>query len=130
VLIEKRLWGNFIVLYDYLTADRQEVKIKLLNVDSGKNLSYQKHFKRSEVWTVTDGRGILVLEEDFIPISAGDVLLIPQGAWHSLYALTNMRIVETQMGDKCEEEDIERLFTDWSSIVEAFGDAEGEMRFD
>ena len=41
---EKRLWGSFYNLFE-----EDQVKVKELIVDPGKGMSFQKHFKRSEI---------------------------------------------------------------------------------
>ena len=45
--IEKRPWGCFLVIHD-----EPNYKLKRIEVDPGKRLSYQYHNKRSEAWTI------------------------------------------------------------------------------
>ena len=47
---EKRLWGSFNNLFE-----EKPVKVKELIVEPGKGTSFQKHFKRSEIWLVSKG---------------------------------------------------------------------------
>ena len=51
---EKRLWGSFYNLFE-----EDQVKVKELIVDPGKGMSFQKHFKRSEIWLVSKGSCIV-----------------------------------------------------------------------
>ena len=51
-------------------------------------------------------------------VSHGDVLSIPLGSKHSLYALTDTELIEVQIGDHIVEEDITRLSNDWLEILE------------
>lgn len=47
----ERSWGYYRVLHE----NDKEVKLKELTVDPGKSLSLQRHFKRSEIWFVSEG---------------------------------------------------------------------------
>ena len=54
---EERPWGTYEVL-----EDRKLYKLKEIVVNPGHRLSYQSHHKRTEVWTVVAGNGIVTLE--------------------------------------------------------------------
>ena len=72
-MYEERRWGWYKVL-DYMKYDEgNEVLTKRIGLTLGKNLSYQKHFKRSEVWTVVKGEGEFVLNETVYHVSEGSV---------------------------------------------------------
>ena len=45
-----RPWGKYEILYE-----GKNCKVKKITVKPGGRLSYQYHFKRSEVWTIVDG---------------------------------------------------------------------------
>ena len=47
---EDRIWGSFYNLFE-----GEGVKVKELIVDPGKGMSFQKHFKRHEIWLVSQG---------------------------------------------------------------------------
>ena len=55
--VEERPWGTYEVL-----EDRKLYKLKEIVVNPGQRLSYQSHYKRTEVWTVVSGNGIVTLE--------------------------------------------------------------------
>ncbi|WP_248927120.1 sugar phosphate nucleotidyltransferase [Paenibacillus hamazuiensis] len=117
-MYEERRWGTYRVL-DYKKFDMyNEVLTKRICVSAGKNLSYQMHYKRCEVWTVIAGEGELVLNEEFQFLKAGDVVKIPQGARHSIRAVTDLEIIEVQTGSELVEEDIFRLRESWDEIVD------------
>lgn len=99
----KRPWGSYEVL-----KKTDGSKVKTLNVRAGRYLSMQKHAHRAEYWTVVSGRGRVYGDGLSVDINAGTHMGIPAGAWHQLYAFTDMEIVEVQMGSICEESDIER----------------------
>lgn len=117
-MYEERRWGRYRVL-DYLKyADGQEVLTKRICVSPGKNLSYQYHLLRDEVWTIVSGCGMMVLNNKHFPVKAGDVLVIAKQNRHSLLAETEMEIIEVQTGSELIEEDIIRLAFDWNEIMQ------------
>ncbi|KHE67415.1 sugar phosphate nucleotidyltransferase [Halobacillus sp. BBL2006] len=117
-MYEERRWGWYKVLDYTKYIEGNEVLTKRIGIDSGKNLSYQIHYKRSEVWTIIKGEGIFILNGELRHVRAGDVLHIPLAAKHSIKATTNMEIIEVQSGSELVEEDIIRLSTNWEDIVE------------
>ena len=108
---EKRLWGSFFNLFE-----EEQVKVKELIVDPGKGMSFQKHFKRSEIWMVSRGSCVVNYsesdpeEKENIQLNKFDHYLVPLGDWHQI---TNpfdepCHLIEIQYGEACIEEDIER----------------------
>ena len=108
---EKRLWGSFYNLFE-----EDQVKVKELIVDPGKGMSFQKHFKRSEIWLVSKGSCIVNFskddpnEKENIQLNKFDHYLVPVQDWHQI---TNpfkevCHLIEIQYGEACIEEDIER----------------------
>lgn len=115
-MFEERRWGWYKVL-DFLKKDNDEkVLTKRLFLLEGKNLSYQYHLKRSEVWTVISGAAEFILNGERRIVLSGDVLKIEVGDKHSLRAITDTEIIEVQMGSELIEEDIIRLEMEWSEI--------------
>ena len=108
---EKRLWGSFYNLFE-----EDQVKVKELIVAPGKGMSFQKHFKRSEIWLVSKGSCIVNYSKDNpdnkenIKLNKFDHYLVPVGEWHQI---TNpfeetCHLIEIQYGEECIEDDIER----------------------
>ena len=108
---EKRLWGSFYNLFE-----EDQVKVKELIVAPGKGMSFQKHFKRSEIWLVSKGSCIVNYSKDNpdnkenIKLNKFDYYLVPVGEWHQI---TNpfeetCHLIEIQYGEECIEDDIER----------------------
>jgi cytidyltransferase-like protein len=107
----ERDWGYWRVL-DH--KPEKGYKVKELVIYPGKSLSDQKHFVRSEQWTILEGQvkmdtewnsiqSSVVLEKHSRPYEIGI------GVWHkaSNPGNENSHILEVQWGD-CYEEDIER----------------------
>ena len=108
---EERLWGSFYNLFE-----DDQVKVKELIVDPGKGMSFQKHFKRSEIWMVSKGSCIVNYSKgdpdnkQNIQLNKFDHYLVPVGEWHQI---TNpfketCHLIEIQYGEECVEDDIER----------------------
>tara|TARA_Y100001935_G_C17238828_1_gene474508 strand:- start:134 stop:910 length:777 start_codon:yes stop_codon:yes gene_type:complete len=108
---ERRIWGEFFNLFE----DHQ-VKVKELVIEPKKGMSLQKHFKRSEIWLVSQGKCLV----NYSKISADEIeeiildkhnsLNVELGDWHQI---TNpfdetCKIIEIQYGKETIEEDIER----------------------
>ncbi|MFD1736773.1 sugar phosphate nucleotidyltransferase [Bacillus salitolerans] len=116
-MYEERRWGWYRVL-DYIKQeDGNEVLTKRLCLLEGKNLSYQLHHHRSEVWTIISGIGEFILDDVLQTVKPGDVLQIPVGVKHGLKAITDIEIIEVQMGSQLIEEDIIRFSLDWNEIL-------------
>ena len=108
----ERQWGYYRVLHEV-----PGMKVKELTVDPGKSLSMQRHQSRSEFWIVSEGQATvnratpLNFDLPSAELNKHDQLHIVKQEWHQL---TNpythpLKIVEIQYGDRCIEEDIERL---------------------
>ena len=108
---EERLWGSFYNLFE-----DDQVKVKELIVKPGKGMSFQRHFKRHEIWMVSKGSCIVNYSKDDpenkqnIQLNKFDHYLVPLGEWHQI---TNpfdetCNIIEIQYGEACVEDDIER----------------------
>ncbi|GIN12683.1 mannose-1-phosphate guanylyltransferase [Shouchella clausii] len=115
-MFEERRWGWYHVIDHASYEDGQEMLTKRISVLPGKNLSYQYHETRSEVWTVIKGEGEFVLDDKIIPIKAGDVLRVPARAKHGVKALTALEFIEVQTGRNLVEDDKIRLFESWEEI--------------
>lgn len=111
---EDRVWGKFADLYTTTGC-----KVKELVVKPGQGISYQRHAKRSEVWFVRSGRGVVKYSKDSKPLEnysltdvyKHDIFVVKQGNWHQLYneSKEDLIIIEIQYGSETTEQDIERL---------------------
>lgn len=110
--IEKRVWGEFADLYQ-----DDAVRVKELIIQPGQGISYQRHFKRSEIWFVSKGtinvKHSMSGPEDYVvhTLSADSQIHIKQGQWHQAFNVFDepCHIIEIQYGEETNEDDIERL---------------------
>ena len=111
---EKRVWGEFSNLFE-----DDKVKVKELIIEPGQGISYQRHFKRSELWFVSKGvinvKHALATEGPDNPrvhtLKTDDQIHIRVGDYHQAYNpfLEPCHIIEIQYGEETDEDDIERL---------------------
>ena len=110
---KSRLWGK----YSDLFRD-SAVKVKELIIDPGKSISYQRHFKRSEVWFVSKGQCSVKHGADtdnpelfdVIDLQTDEVIRIGVGEWHQIINDKDnppCHIIEIQYGEATSEDDIE-----------------------
>ena len=112
-MYEERRWGTYRVIDRVKYPDGCCSLTKSLILKAGKNISYQIHRHRDEMWTFVDGEGLLLLDDVVTRVGRGDVAHIVRGHKHAIKALTDLTIIEVQTGDPLVEEDIERLQMDW-----------------
>lgn len=108
-----RPWGVFYVLHD-----EKKYKLKRIEVDPNQKLSYQYHFKRSETWTIVEGKGSVVINDKLIHVKAGDFIQIPQESKHRLIndSSNKLVLIEVQTGSYFGEDDIVRIEDDYNRV--------------
>ena len=135
----KRPWGGFLVIDENQAkkfADQffEDITIgslkiggklspKLLIVNSNARLSWQYHFRRSEIWRVYKGTvGIIRSNDDdqkpLLTLNEGDQVELKQGERHRLIGLKQQALVaeiwqHTDPKNPSNEEDIVRLQDDF-----------------
>ncbi|MCM3569376.1 sugar phosphate nucleotidyltransferase [Neobacillus mesonae] len=117
-MYEERRWGWYRVLEHTVYEDNTEVLTKRIKISAGKNLSYQYHNYRREVWTIVKGEGVLLLNDEFRVIRPGDMVDIPISNKHAVKAVTDLEFIEVQTGTQLVEEDNHRLLLSWDEIEE------------
>lgn len=112
-MYEERRWGSYKVISNLTFPDGARALTKLLCISAGKNISYQIHHHRDELWTFVDGEGELVIDNVQRTVHRGDVALIKAGQLHAVRATSDLKIIEVQSGTQLIEEDIERFEWNW-----------------
>jgi len=110
---EYRPWGYFAVL-----SDEPDHKVKRITVYPDKRLSLQRHSRRSEHWVIINGRALVTLEDNEIPLKKGQSVDIPLHAAHRIKNIgpDNLTFIEIQQGEYFGEDDIERIEDDFGRI--------------
>src|SRR4051812_42420434 len=101
-----RPWGFYQSIHE-----GQGFQVKRITVKPGGRLSLQKHFKRSEHWTVVDGRALVTVGEKTFELSANQGVYIALEEVHRLENKSDkpMTLIEVQCGSYLGEDDIVRL---------------------
>lgn len=115
-MFEKRIWGEYRVLYFQQFENGKKCLTKELVIIPTKNISYQKHNHRNEIWTFVKGTGLLVINGNVTKVQDGDSVYIKKGDLHAIKAIDELHIIEVQIGDELIEEDIERYDFDWDNV--------------
>ena len=111
---EERVWGSFYNLYEDPISG---IKVKELIVAPNQGMSFQRHFKRSEIWLVSKGSCVVNYSKNnpnsrkSKQLDVFDSFKVAVKEWHQI---TNpfdkeCRIIEIQYGEQCTEKDIERI---------------------
>ena len=108
-LFEEKRWGEYKVLDSNEFEDGTKALTKHLSLKQGKSISLQVHEHRDEIWSIIDGKGLLTVDDEVREVTRGEVINIKKGQKHKIVALTNLHIIETQIGDELLEEDIKRF---------------------
>lgn len=106
----KRPWGWYSII-----KEEKTFKVKHICVYSGKRLSLQSHYRRSEHWTIVKGFAKVQIGKDQFILHRNQSIFIPKETLHRIenIGLENMEFVETQIGDYLEEDDIVRYEDDF-----------------
>lgn len=96
----ERTWGCFSILD--IQKDSLTIKIILLK---GHQMNYHSHAHRKEIWTVISGEGIAIIDEKRTNVGTGSIIELPVGCRHTVYAITDLHIVEVQLGSDISSED-------------------------
>ena len=110
---EERKWGSFFNLFQ-----TKNVKVKELIIKPGKEISFQRHLKRNEIWLVSEGSCYVAFAyknniNDIrkVKLKKFDHYIVSIGEWHQIINpfQKQVHLIEIQYGEKCIEEDIEKI---------------------
>lgn len=97
-------------IFTYFPVDAPVVEWNLIFTRAGETRGFHSHAEFDEYILVTSGHGTYVElrpdgSEAFFKVGAADCLHFPTGTAHTLYAITDMRLVAmlTKRWDDCDE---------------------------
>ncbi|MCU9613195.1 sugar phosphate nucleotidyltransferase [Caldibacillus lycopersici] len=96
----EKSWGTYTVID--VQPSSMTVRIKL---DAGNQMTYHAHEHRNEVWTIVYGAGRAVVDGMEQVVNTGDVIYIAAGCKHTIFAETDMSIIEVQVGKEISQKD-------------------------
>lgn len=103
----EKSWGSFTVL----DVQDESITIRVV-LKPANSLHYHSHEHRDEVWTVVKGTGIVVLDGERRMVSAGDIISMPAGCKHTIFAETELQLIEVQLGREICVEDKQKYELD------------------
>lgn len=95
IMFAEKSWGS----YRVLDADKNSLTIKV-TLKEGCAMNYHSHCLRDEVWVVISGKGRTAVDGMEQEVSVGDVITVQRGCKHKITAITNLQLVEVQLGEE------------------------------
>lgn len=100
IMFAEKSWGNFRVLD--IEDGSMTIKVTL---NPGHGMNYHSHERRDEVWTVLSGEGRAIVDGKEMPVRPGDVIKMPAGCRHTIFADTELHVMEVQIGKEISVHD-------------------------
>ena len=107
VMFADKSWGSFRVI----DVDDSSMTIKV-TLNPGHSMNYHSHSRRDEVWTVISGRGRTVVDGMSQEVQAGDVITMAAGCRHTVFAETELKLIEVQLGQEISVSDKQKFELD------------------
>ena len=70
-----------------------------------KRMNYHSHKNRDEIWTVISGTGRTIVDGMEQEVCAGDVVTMQAGCRHTVIAVTELKLIEVQLGEEISADD-------------------------
>ncbi|MDF2609795.1 MAG: mannose-phosphate guanylyltransferase [Lachnospiraceae bacterium] len=100
IMFAEKSWGSFRVL----SIEQESMTIKV-TLNPGHGMNYHSHERRDEIWTVISGTGRTVIDGFEQVVSVGDVVTMPAGSRHTIFADTELQVIEVQLGKEISVHD-------------------------
>lgn len=100
VMYAEKSWGVFHVLD--VGADSLTIKVTMKAND---HMNYHSHEHRDEVWTIVSGQGKTIVDGMEQLVNPGDVITIQAGCKHTIFSITDLALMEVQMGSDISSSD-------------------------
>lgn len=93
VMFAEKSWGSYTVI----DAQDESMTIKV-TLNAGHSMNYHSHECRDEVWTIISGKGRTVVDGMEESVKPGDVITMEAGCRHTIFADTELQLIEVQLG--------------------------------
>lgn len=103
IMFSEKSWGS----YQVIAVDEGSMAVKV-TLNPGHGMHYHSHKLRDEVWTVVSGTGIATVDGVKADIGPGDVINMKAGQKHKVDAISELKIIEVQIGDEISVQDKEK----------------------
>jgi len=96
----EKSWGS----YRVMDVEDESMTIKV-TLKSGHQMNYHSHERRNEMWTIISGKGRTIVDGMEQSVSAGDVITMQAGCKHTIIAVTELKLIEVQLGREISVDD-------------------------
>ncbi len=100
IMFAEKSWGR----YQVMDVEPEAMTIKVV-LNPGHSMNYHSHKNRDEVWVVLAGEGRSVVDGMEQNIKTGDVVTMSAGCRHTVFADTELKLIEVQLGKDITVED-------------------------
>lgn len=100
IMFAEKSWGSYRVLD--VQKDSLTIKAELRTNNA---MNYHSHNRRDEVWTIVSGQGKVIIDDKERIVNCGDVISLPRGSKHTIMAISDLTIIEVQIGTDISVED-------------------------
>lgn len=107
IMFAEKSWGS----YQVINVEKESLTIKV-TLNPGHGMRYHSHQNRDEVWVVSSGEGSAVVDGQEKIIHAGDIVNLPRGCKHTVFARTELKIIEVQLGEEINVADKQKYETE------------------
>lgn len=100
IMFAEKSWGS----YRVMDVEDGALTIKV-TLNAGNSMNYHSHKNRDEVWVVLSGEGKTIIDGMEQKVHAGDVITMDAGCRHTIFADTELKLIEVQLGKEISVED-------------------------
>lgn len=104
IMFAEKSWGSFKVV----DVEEQAMTIKV-TLNPGHSMNYHSHKNRNEVWVVISGYGRTLVDGMEQKVKAGDVVTMAAGCRHTVFADTELKLIEVQLGENITVHDKQKF---------------------
>ena len=94
IMFAEKSWGSFRVL----DVESSSMTIKV-TLNAGHSMNYHSHKNRDEAWVVISGEGKTIVDGFEQEVKTGDVITMSAGCRHTVIAVTELKLIEVQIGE-------------------------------
>ncbi len=107
IMFAEKSWGSFRVI----DVDEKSLTIKV-TLKPGHRMNYHSHHRRDEIWNIISGEGLVLVDGMEQPVKAGDVITMQAGCRHTVSAITELKLIEVQLGEEISVHDKQKFELD------------------
>jgi mannose-1-phosphate guanylyltransferase len=104
IMFAEKSWGS----YRVMDVENEALTIKV-TLNPGHGMNYHSHQRRDEVWVVISGEGVTTVDGIKKTVHPGDVITMKAGCCHTVDAITELKLIEVQLGRDITVQDKQKV---------------------